>query len=267
MSLAAQDLVIIRGGNEILHGVTVACAPGEVVGLLGPNGAGKSTLLHGLAGGLLHAGGQVTLDGEALDAIPRDARARRLAVQSQSIHLGFEMPVHEVVRLGRLPWRDERTPRATEIVHAALDAVGLRARIDDPYGTLSGGQQQRVQLARALAQLWSADRATPGYLLLDEPSAHQDPRGTAQVIACARSFAADGHGVICVLHDLNLAATAFDRLVLMRAGEIVGLGTPGEVLHADLLTAVYQTDLTVLPPDMMGHPVVLHSTTRGETDG
>jgi iron complex transport system ATP-binding protein len=272
MNLRAQGITLRRGQARILHGIDLTCASGEMVGLLGPNGAGKSTLLHALAGGLPIESGAIGFDGSD-DWQPLKRRARRMAVLSQRIDLDFPMPVRDVVRLGRQPFRAKALPagasRATplrrsaaqteHIVDAALTAVGLLPRASDLYATLSGGQQQRVQLARALAQLWPQPDQPRGYLLLDEPTAHQDPHGVTFVLQSMRRFAAEGHGVICVLHDLNLAAAAFDRLVLMRAGRIVRTGPPVDVLDAATLARVYDTQLTVLRPTGMAHPIVLHA--------
>lgn len=263
MSLVAESVGVQRGGRVIIRSVSLTCAPGEVVGLLGPNGAGKSTLLHAVAGGLPLMSGRVWIDGQERACLPRTTCAQQIAVLAQRARLEFDLPVHEVVRLGRLPWGDERSPRASRVVAAALAAVGLEARAAEPIGTLSGGQQQRVHLARALAQLHRADAGPTGYLLLDEPSAHQDPQGTARVLACARRAAAQGCGVICVLHDLNLAASAFDRLLLLRAGEVVAQGPPASVLQAGLLTDVYQTPLRVLHAAAVAHPLVLHAARTG----
>lgn len=257
MSLRGHGITLRRGQRRILHGIDLACAPGEMIGLLGPNGAGKSTLLHALAGGLPLEAGTVDLQGSD-DWAQLNRRARRVAVLSQRIDLDFPMPVRDVVRLGRQPFGGLAKNDA-HLIDAALDAVGLLHRATDLYATLSGGQQQRVQLARALAQLWPQPDQPRGALLLDEPTAHQDPHGVSFVLGAMRRFAGEGHAVLCVLHDLNLAAAAFDRLVLMRDGRVLGDGAPDVVLDAPTLATVYDTPLTVLRPPGAPHPIVLHA--------
>lgn len=259
MSLIARQLTVHRGGRPILHDVDLRCAPGEMVALLGPNGAGKSTLLHAIAGGLPLTSGGVDIGDDANAWADRAQRARRLAVLSQTITLDFPLPVREVVRLGRMPVSHGRLMRDESIISEALDIVGLADRADDRFETLSGGQQQRVQLARALAQLWPTPDTPRGFLLLDEPTAHQDPHGVACVLRAARRWATEGHGVICVLHDLNLAAAAFDTLVFLRGGRCLHVGTPVEVLQPDRLAETYGIPLTVLTPQTVSHPIVLHA--------
>lgn len=259
MSLHAKDIQVHRGGRLILKGVELRCAPGEMVALLGPNGAGKSTLLHAIAGGLPLTAGGVDLDGDATLWPDRARRARRLAVVSQYIGLDFPLPVREVVRLGRMPVSHGRLTTDERIITEALEIVGLADRVDDLFETLSGGQKQRVQLARALAQLWPSPDRPRGFLLLDEPTAHQDPHGVACVLRAAKRWAEAGHGVICVLHDLNLAAAAFDTLALLRAGECWHIGPPTAIMRPEILGSVYGIPLTVLTPEAVSHPIVLHA--------
>ncbi|MBC3192446.1 ATP-binding cassette domain-containing protein [Pseudonocardia sp. C8] len=208
------------GDREVLHGVDVDVAAGELLAVLGANGSGKSTLLRAAAG-LTAADGEVLVDG---------ARRGRLdvALVFQKIHLVPRRTVLDNVcagALGRLPLRSSLVPalfpRAVrEEAVACLDRVGLADRAHDRAGSLSGGQQQRVAVARALCQ-----RAR--VVLADEPVSALDPAAAEQVLGLLAELAHTEHlAVLAVLHQPALAARHADRLVGLRDGSVVLDGPP-----------------------------------------
>jgi iron complex transport system ATP-binding protein len=145
------------------------------------------------------------------------------------------------------------------VVAAALHTADASALIARSVATLSGGEQQRVHLARALAQIWPDDATGPRYLLLDEPTASLDLAHQAQVMATARALADAGHGVLAVLHDLNLAAAVADRLVLLDGGRLAAAGPPAAVLTAERVGTVFRINVDVVArPDGRGPLVVPH---------
>ena len=129
----------------------------------------------------------------------------------------------------------------------AADTAHLRERL---FPTLSGGEQTRVSFARVLAQ-------EAGIVLLDEPSASLDIRHQELVMGVLRGLAAEGAGVMAVLHDLNLAARHVDRVGMMAGGRIVEIGPTTEVLRSDLLTDVYGHPVEVVSHPHMVCPLVL----------
>jgi iron complex transport system ATP-binding protein len=256
--LEARHLTVAIGRRRLLDRVSVTLAPGELVVVLGPNGAGKSTLLGCLAGARTPTAGRVTLDGRPLARLDARTLAGRRAVLAQNTVV--TMPVHaeEVVALGRVPHAD--TAAGTRrVVAAALDAADASAFIARSVATLSGGEQQRVHLARALAQIWPDDGTRPRYLLLDEPTASLDLAHQVQVMATARALADVGHGVLAILHDLNLAAAVADRLVLLDGGRLAAEGPPAAVLTVAGIAAVFGINVDVMArPDGRGPLVVPH---------
>lgn len=250
--LVARDVTARLGQSRrpVVDGVSLAVTPGKLTVVIGPNGAGKSTLLRMLAGEMPPQMGRVTLEDRVLGRWRSRERARFLAVLPQSTSLDFAFRVEEVVGLGRLPHGDDETRgRGRRVVGAALAAVGLEGFEDRLYPTLSGGEQQRAQLARCLAQidlLPDETLAAPRYLLLDEPISSLDPAHQLTVLALARHLAGRGLGVLAVLHDLGLAATIADELVVMAGGRVVAVGPPGQILTPDLIRAVYGIDALVL---------------------
>lgn len=260
MTLAAENLILSRGGARVLDRVSLALGPGEVVGLLGANGAGKSTLLGALAAELRAGEGALRLDGEDLSGMAPARLARRRAVLPQKPGLGFDLGVAEVVAMGAYPF-PELPPAAVEALVdrtlALADATHLRAR---RYPELSGGEQQRVQFARVLTQCLAARaEGEARYLLLDEPTASLDPRHQGELLRVAVDLARDERvGVLVILHDMNLAARWCDRLLLLGGGRAIASGPPSQVLTPASLHLAYGIAAQVVPhPLAPGRVLVL----------
>jgi iron complex transport system ATP-binding protein len=249
--LSAQSLQVRRGHREVLHDISVRLLPGEVLGVLGANGAGKSSLLSCLAGELVPQSGQVSLDGRALSQWEAPALARRRAVLPQSPSLGFELDVATVVGMGGYPHLELAPGALRACCEQAMDLAGVAPLADRAYLALSGGEQQRVQFARVLVQVLAA--RPPGearVLLLDEPTASLDPRHQQGLMRTVRMLAhREQLAVLVVLHDVNLAAQACDRLLLMAQGREVAQGPVGQVLRSETLERVYG-----LPAEVLDHP-------------
>lgn len=256
MVIEARDLILRRGKRTILQGLDLQLAPGEFLGVLGPNGAGKSTLLAALCGELPLEGGEVLFDGEPLRALPPRERARRLALLPQESSLNFPFTVFEVVGLGRIPHapapgRDER------IVEESLRAAGAWHLADRLYPTLSGGERQRVQFARVLAQLAGAPEGEAQALLLDEPTSNLDLEHQHTILRVAKELCGRGLAVMAILHDLDLASTYADRLLLLQEGRVAAEGEPWEVLTEELVSQVFSVRATVLKHPHADRPLVV----------
>ncbi|MCC6468852.1 MAG: heme ABC transporter ATP-binding protein [Alphaproteobacteria bacterium] len=255
--LAACNLGIRRGDRTVLDRVDVAIVPGEVVGIVGPNGAGKSTLIAALAGELRPAAGAVAIDGTPIGALDADARARRLAVVPQATRLDFAFTARQVVELGRYPHRGRgRRQEDRRAVDAALVQADVMALAGRAFTTLSGGEQQRCMLARALAQI-DGETAQARYLLADEPTASLDINHQASCLTVMRALAARGVGVLCALHDLNLAALYVDRLIVLSEGRVAADARPAEALAPDLVRRVFQADMLRIDHPALGVPQFL----------
>jgi len=241
--------------RPVLQSVNLRLTPGEVVGLIGPNGGGKSTLVKLAAGLLRPSGGSVKLFGRAPVDWQRRDLARVLALVPQGAYLPPTFTVWESALLGRTPYLGflgMAHERDRWVTRRALEWVGIAHLADRLVGELSGGERQRVVLARALAQ-------EPHCLLLDEPTTHLDMHHQAAILSLVRRLAArEGVAVLTVLHDLNLAATFADRLVLLVDGQVVAQGTPAEVLRYERLATIYGESVTIFPrPDDGGRPAIL----------
>ena len=209
-------------GRVLIEDLDLDLKPGERIALVGPSGSGKTTLLRALNGQRPVQAGEVRLDGQPFSTLKgadlRRARAR-VALVAQQHDLVEALPVHANVMAGALGrWSDLRAlrylirPRRDELdeATAALASVGLAEKLRARTHALSGGEQQRVAIARALVQ-------APRVLLADEPVASLDPRTADDILALLTGLASErGMGLICSLHQPDLAARWFDRVLELR---------------------------------------------------
>ncbi len=238
MKIEALGIQLSYGSKEILKNVTVVAEDNQFVGIIGPNGSGKSTLLKCVYRVLKPGQGCVRLDGENLNNMSVRSSARKMAVVAQHNYYNFDFSVTEVVLMGRSPHKNmlERdNARDYEIVREALRIVGMEAFAERNFSTLSGGEQQRVILARALAQ------QTPS-LILDEPTNHLDITHQLQLLKIVKGLRAT---VLSAIHDLNIAAAFCDKIYVLKSGEIVGQGTPRQVLTPQFIRDIYQVEAEV----------------------
>ena len=253
---------VALGGRDVLAGVTLSLAAGELVGLVGRNGAGKSTLLRAITAVLGIDGGRVAIDGRSLDAIDRTTLAHTVAVVQQLPEAPLSMRVGELVLLGRHPHLGllgRESPRDRSIAEHAMRRAGCDRFADREIGTLSGGERRRAFIARALAQ-------QPALLLLDEPTANLDANAQGQIFDLLREIAGGGVGVLAVVHDLTLAAAYCNRTAILHDGRIVADGPPREVLTEERVMSIYGDHVEVIHHPRTGAPVILPVTDRPARD-
>ncbi len=248
---AADSVVLTRGGRHLLDKVSLEVRAGEVLALLGPNGAGKSTLLSVLSGDLAPDGGAALFGGRPITDWSLIDLSRRRSVLLQENQLLFPFTVHQVVEMGRAPWR--RTPLEdddNEAIAESIAAADIAHLGNRRVPSLSGGERARTAFARVMA-------GRTGVLMLDEPTAALDLGHQEAVLGLARERAAAGDAVLVVLHDLNLAAAYADRIALLRDGRIAALDTPERVLTAEIVSDVYRTPVEVIPHPVTGMGIVM----------
>jgi len=250
--LAAQALEVRFGRRQVLRECGLTVRAGEMTALLGRNGAGKSTLLRCLSGILAPDRGEVLLQGRPLRALRRQEIARIMAVVPQDVSMPFSFSVREMVALGRTPHLQPlmgHREHDVAVVAATLERLELGHLAEQRFESLSAGERQRVALAMALAQ-------EPLLLLLDEPTAHMDIAYQLEILGLVGQLHRAGITVLATMHDLNLAALAFDRLLLLHDGAIVAAGTPDEVLTEEIIGAVYGARVAVTRHPTRGVPQV-----------
>lgn len=231
-----------RTGDHALKGVSFTVEPGQVVGLIGPSGAGKSSLIRCINRLVEPTGGKIFLGDLDISAVSRSElrRARRrIGMIFQEYALVERLTVMENVlsgRLGYVPfWRSflRRFPQGdVDKAFALLERVGLSDHVDKRADALSGGQRQRVGIARALEQ-------DPELLLIDEPTASLDPKTSRQIMRLICEICAERNlPAIINIHDVALAQMFVDRIIGLRAGEVVFDGSPGALTN-DVLSRIY----------------------------
>lgn len=236
MQLEAREVGVALRGRWVVNNVSLRCCAGELTAIIGPNGAGKTTLMRVLAGLQQANTGRVTFDGVDLRSIPRRKLARCLSFVPQSNHFPFAFTVREVIATGRNPhlgrFQGEQSEDRQAIQEASeiTDTVKL---INRPVTELSGGERQRVMIARSLA----TKAAT---VLLDEPTANLDPAHAIDVLELCDSLSATGRTVVLTTQDIAMAIRYADRVVLMKSGSVVGVGSCDDVLTESALRSVFE---------------------------
>ncbi len=236
------------GDAVLLRSIDLVVPHGQRVALIGPSGAGKTTLLRMCAGVLWPSSGTVTVLGKTTGEL-RGRGLCRLRKQIGFLHqqdnLVPALRVAHNVLMGRLgEWSVPRAlwsllaPQQLDAAHAALQSVELGDRLWSMPGELSGGEQQRVAIARLLVQ-------NPKVLLADEPVSALDIRLGREVVRLLLDLAARTCTTIVSLHSLELLSEGFDRVVALRAGEIVFDGVPTQ-LTRQLLQEIYGTEYRTL---------------------
>ncbi|MDT0328355.1 ABC transporter ATP-binding protein [Nocardiopsis lambiniae] len=255
MRLSLDGLTVALDGTTLVHSLDLDVADGSVVGLIGPNGSGKSTALRCVYRALRPSGGTVRVGGDDLaDLRPREG-ARRVAALTQENGSDLDFTVAEIVALGRVPHQRGNGPltaRERELCEHAMDSMDVAHLAHRGVLTLSGGERQRVLMARALVQ-------EPRVLVLDEPTNHLDVRHQIHLLSLLRGL---GVTTLVVLHDLNLAAAACDRIGVLEEGRLVATGPPAEVLTPELIRDVFGVEATVVAHPLTGDPQLLYRLTH-----
>ncbi|MFN2583082.1 MAG: ABC transporter ATP-binding protein [Candidatus Dormibacteria bacterium] len=252
--LRAESVSFGYGGAFTLTDASVEIAPGSLTGLLGPNGCGKTTLLKLLCGVLRPHRGRVLFSDRTLDSMTRRELARHIAVVPQETHPAFDYSVMEMVLMGRHPHLGAfqlEGPADFDAAREALEATGTFHLADRRYMTLSGGEKQRVIIAGALAQATDV-------LLLDEPTASLDLGYQLDIATLLRRLNRDRRvTMVLATHDLNLAASICQLLVVMRGGRILAKGATGDVLTGETVRRLYDVDADVQFHQRAGHLTVV----------
>jgi polar amino acid transport system ATP-binding protein len=212
------------GDNEVLKGINIDVAPGEVIAIIGKSGSGKSTLLRCINGLETIDAGSISVAGAQL--LPDELHLRALRLKVGMIFQQFNLFPHLSaggnVMLSQMVVKKTPKPEAEGIARKMLDRVGLGHKFDALPEELSGGQQQRVAIARALAM-------QPMALLCDEITSALDPELVAEVLAVVRELAAEGMTLLMVTHEMRFARDVCSRVVFMHQGRVHEIGPPGDV--------------------------------------
>ena len=228
--IEVRDLAFYRGDRVIYQNVNLDIPKGKITAIMGPSGTGKTTLLRLIGGQLKPDSGTIKVDGKHIPNLSRKelfALRSRMGMLFQSGALFTDISVFENVAFPLRVHTDLPEDMIRDVVLMKLHAVGLRGARDLMPSELSGGMARRVALARAIA-------LDPELVMYDEPFAGQDPVAMGVVVQLIRLLNdALGHTSIIVSHDVAETASIADYIYVLADGEVIGQGTPDEVLHSD----------------------------------
>ncbi len=236
--LEARGLKKSYGSRLVVKDVSLAVFKGEVVGLLGPNGAGKTTSFYMLVGLLRSDGGQILLDGQAIERQPIHRRARLgLGYLPQEASIFRKLSVADNVRAVLELQEDENgRPLDKPAVEKRLDQLLRELHVDhlrdSPAPALSGGERRRVEIARALA-------TNPRFILLDEPFAGIDPIAVIEIQRIIGFLKSRGIGVLITDHNVRETLGICDRAYIINDGHVLTSGTPAEIVENADVRRVY----------------------------
>ncbi|HRO12341.1 ABC transporter ATP-binding protein [Amaricoccus sp.] len=245
--IEGRGLVKRFGGVTAVDGMSIALAPGEMVGLIGPNGAGKTTLFNLLAGTFPPTSGEILIAGAEVSREGPERRIARGVGRTFQIPRPFaEMTVLENVltgaqgQAGERAWMNFLRPArvaaeeraAVERARALLDFVMLSPLEGEPARILSGGQRKLLELARVLM-------ADPRAILLDEPAAGVNPTLLELIIERILALHAEGRTILLIEHNMDMVARLCGRVVVMAAGRHLAEGRPDEVARDPAVVGAY----------------------------
>ena len=212
------------GSNEVLKGIDLEVAEGEVVCIIGPSGSGKSTLLRCLNKLEDVTDGHVLIDGQDITEKTTDINKVReeIGMVFQHFNLFPHLSVMDNITLAPVELKRENKEAAKAKALELLETVGLSEKADAFPSSLSGGQKQRVAIARALAM-------NPEIMLFDEPTSALDPEMVGDVLEVMKKLAKQGMTMVVVTHEMGFAREVGHRVIFMDGGYIVEEGTPTEV--------------------------------------
>jgi iron-chelate-transporting ATPase len=245
-AMTLKNIGVQIGGSTILADISCGFSGSGVTGLIGQNGSGKSTLLKVLARQQKTSHGSLELFGKPPGLLSDRAFARQVAYLPQHTPLAPGLTARELIALGRYPWHGALgrfTSDDAAKVDDAINAMNLSALADRFVDSLSGGERQRCWVAMLLAQ-------NARLLLLDEPISALDIAHQIHVLRLVRQITRDLNvGVIIVIHDINLAARYCDRLIALKQGHLVAMGTPHELMTTEMLGHIFDVSMNVLSHD------------------
>ena len=239
------------GKKTLLRGVSFTVKRGTMTAIVGINGVGKSTLLRALGGITKPHAGQVLVDAANVHTIKPRHRATLMTLVGQEESPPGDLTVAEMVALGRLPYLKSwqlGSSKEKDIIARSLATVGISDLADRPCDQLSGGQRRRALLARGFAQ-------ETDLVLLDEPTNHLDVHHQLHLLGVLRD---SGRTIIATIHDLDLAMSYFDQVVVLHQGGMLCAGHPQDVLIPDNLRKVFDVQALIaqLPEATNPHLII-----------
>lgn len=247
-----ENLKFSYGNKIILKDISLNFDKGKFYSIIGPNGSGKSTLIKNLSKILPPMANSVFIDKIDISNINNKKLSQKISVIPQDIKIEYDFTVFDVVMMGRSPYKrrfEDFNVEDEKIVEKYMKATNTWYLKDKLITELSGGESQRVIAARALTQ-------ETDIILLDEPTSHLDIQYQIEFLKIFKNLRMN-KVIITVLHDLNLAATFSDEIILINKGEIISKGTPWQVINKENIKNVYNLSVEVFENPINKCPYII----------
>jgi iron complex transport system ATP-binding protein len=235
-----QHIFAGYGKQEVLQDVSVRFETGKLTSIIGVNGCGKSTLLKTILGILPVRSGSITIDGQNLAGMPKKEVARKIAYLSQGKGTP-DMTVQQLVLHGRFPhltYPRRYSKKDRQIAYAAMEQTGIAGYAHMPLYSLSGGMRQTAYIAMALTQ-------NTDYVFLDEPMTYLDISHQLELMKILRTLAQRGKGIVAVMHDLPMAFTFSDEIMLLQDGTVLRSTSPEQLCRENAIEQVFGVSLAL----------------------
>lgn len=235
MNISIKKLSINYTKKNVLNNINLDLDC-DFIGIIGANGVGKSTLLKALSQSIKPSEGDIYFDDINLQSYKKEQLAKIRAFVSAEENINNEMiTVEQYISYGRSPyqnWMGTITKLDQDIILRAIKETEITNLIEKNINQLSSGEKQRVQIARALVQ-------QPKLLLLDEPTSHLDIKFQIEIMKLLRKISLSGVKVITILHDLNLACSFCNKLILLDDGQVLDYGKPQDIINSKNLEKIF----------------------------
>lgn len=226
-----DNITVGYGNNTVLRNISLEFKKGKFTSIIGANGCGKTTLLKSVLGVLPLSEGQIFVENCLLSNMSRKDIAKKISYLSQGRNIP-NMSVEQLVLHGRFPhlnYPRRYTKLDKEIAFNAMKQMGIDDNISkNSLSTLSGGMRQNAYIAMVLAQ-------NTDFILLDEPTTYLDIAHQFDVMKRFRTLANEGKGVVTIMHDIAMAMTFSDNIIVIHNGNIVGCGTPKDIYDLKII--------------------------------
>lgn len=249
-----ENLSCILSQKNILNNVDLVFEEKKLYTIVGPNGSGKTTLLKHICKILDVKQGDIYIKGKSISKTNGRELSKNLSSVPQNTHTNFSYNAFDIVLMGRNPHIgrfNKESKEDIEIAESAMKVTGTYDLRSEDIDVLSGGERQRVIIARALTQ------ETP-IMVLDEPISQLDIHHQIQIMNILKELVEKfNKTVICVLHDLNIAAQYSDEIILLNKGEVFKKGHPSKVITKDILREVYEMEFHIMKNPINSSPLIL----------
>jgi len=253
-ALSASNLTLGYGENIIIDQLNMNIPKGKITVFIGGNGCGKSTLLRSLARLLKPKEGSVLLNGSDIAKMKTKDVAQKLAILPQSPVTPEGLTVYELVKQGRHPYRGvlkQWSKEDEDAVLHALESTNIIQLKDRTVDSLSGGQRQRAWIALTLAQ-------QTDIILLDEPTTYLDMTHQIDILDLLFDLnEKNGHTIVMVLHDLNLASRYAHHMTAVKDKKIYAQGKPEDIITCELVQEVFEMNCNISHDPLFGTPMCI----------